>query len=61
MGPTGVTGPTGATQVNISYLSNTGFTGPLVTGVGNTGNYFLDSFNLPISVTIIINKFLFIE
>jgi hypothetical protein len=60
-GPTGSqgsTGPTGAAQVNIVYLSNTGFTGPLVTGAGNTGQYFLDSFNLPISVTNINTKYL---
>ena len=57
-GPTGITGPTGQTQVNIAYISNTGFTGPAVSGLGLTGNYFLDAVNLPINVTNRNNKYL---
>ena len=56
---TGPTGPTGSAQVNISYISNTGFTGPVTTGVGKTGNYFLDAAYLgPINVTNVNNKYL---
>jgi len=56
---TGPTGPIGVTQVNILYISNTGFTGPVTTGVGNTGNYFLDAAYLgPINVTNVNNKYL---
>ena len=57
-GPSGPTGPTGpATNVNISYLINTGFTGPALPG--STGQYFLDAINLgPINVTNVNNKYL---
>jgi hypothetical protein len=59
-GPTGITGYTGptgpATNVNIAYISNTGYTG-LSLAVGATG-YFLDSVNLPISVTNVSSKYL---
>ena len=58
-GPTGVTGPTGSTQVNITFISNTGFTGPVTSGPGLTGHYFLDAVNLgPINVTNTTNKYL---
>ena len=63
-GPTGRTGPTGPTGPSITQsisgnnLTNTGFTGPIVTGVGNTGNYFLDSVNLPVYVTNINARYL---
>lgn len=55
-GEAGPTGPTGTSQVNIVYLGNTGYTGPPI-GTGSTG-YFLDSFNLPITVTNTSNKYL---
>ena len=53
-----VTGPTGpATNVNIAYISNTGFTGLNLAVTGSTG-YFLDSVNLPINVTNVSSKYL---
>jgi hypothetical protein len=58
-GVQGPTGPTGSTQVNITFISNTGFTGPVTSGPGLTGHYFLDSVNLgPINVTNTTNKYL---
>ena len=57
-GPSGPTGPTGpSTNVNISYLINTGYTGPALPG--STGQYFLDAVNLgPINVTNVNNQYL---
>ena len=55
-GTTGPTGPSSSTQVNISYISNTGFTGPATSGTG--AQYFLDAVNLPINVTNTANKYL---
>ena len=54
----GLTGPTGpSTNVNIAYISNTGYTGANLAVTGTTG-YFLDAVNLPINVTNITNKYL---
>jgi len=64
-GPTGasssVTGPTGASSslsLNINSIINTGFTGPNTSGLGDTGNYFLDTVNLAVNVTNVNSRFL---
>ena len=57
-GVIGNTGPTGISgKIDIVYSSITGYTGLSLTG--STGaTYFLDSYNLPINVTNINNKYL---